>query len=143
MDRPILLLRHWVPEMIEISGGKDPLGRKGADSARIAWSDIESCAPEILIVAPCGFDAEKSVQLNRQLLRHPGWRNLPALRQQRVFSVNANGYFARPGLRIVDGVELLAHLIHPHLCNWQGPNDAFRPVNAIEIEPMNSRNSWS
>jgi iron complex transport system substrate-binding protein len=129
--------------MIEISGGKDPLGRKGADSARIAWSDIESCAPEILIVAPCGFDAEKSVQLNRQLLRHPGWRNLPALRQQRVFSVNANGYFARPGLRIVDGVELLAHLIHPHLCNWQGPNDAFRPVNAIEIEPMNSRNSWS
>jgi iron complex transport system substrate-binding protein len=125
---PYYCCGHWVPEMIEIAGGEDALGCKGADSRRIPWSEIASWSPEILIVSPCGFGAEKAVELTKLLLRQPGWSELPAIRQQRVFAVDANAYFARPGPRVVDGAELLAHLIHPEICPWNGPTRAFVPV---------------
>jgi iron complex transport system substrate-binding protein len=130
---PYYCCGHWVPEMIEIAGGQDVLGRKGADSVRISWSEIASWSPEILIVSPCGFGTEKSVELTKRLLRQTGWSDLPAVRHQRVFAVDANAYFARPGPRVVDGVELLAHLIHPELCSWNGPTDAFLRVDASDI----------
>jgi iron complex transport system substrate-binding protein len=116
--------------MIEFAGGKDALGRKGADSVRISWTDIAAFAPEILIVCPCGFGLEPAVEQGKQLLRELRWNDLPAILNGRVFSVNANAYFARPGPRIVDGVELLAHLIHPELCDWHGDQNAFRHIRA-------------
>jgi iron complex transport system substrate-binding protein len=122
---PYYCCGHWVPEMIEIAGGEDALGRKGADSLRIPWSEIASWSPEILIISPCGFGTDKAVELTRSLLRQPGWSELPAVRHRRVFAVDANAYFARPGPRVVDGVELLSHLIHPEICAWNGPPNAF------------------
>jgi iron complex transport system substrate-binding protein len=115
------------------------LGRKGADSVRISWSEIASWSPEVLIVSPCGFDTERTIELARQLLKQPGWSEIPAVRHDRVFAVNANAYFARPGPRVVDGSELLAHLLHPDLCSWHGPVDAFSPVRIEDIsysEPL-------
>jgi iron complex transport system substrate-binding protein len=129
---PYYCCGHWVPEMVEIAGGEDALGRKGADSIRIPWSKIASWSPEILIVSPCGFGTEKAVELTKPLLGQPGWSELPAVRHRRVFAVDANSYFARPGPRVVDGVELLAHLIHPEICPWNGPTCAFSPVSASE-----------
>jgi len=125
---PYYCCGHWVPEMIELAGGVDALGRKGVDSVRIPWSDIAAWAPEIMVVAPCGFCTSKAVEQAKQLLRNPGWSDLPAVRNNRVFAVNANAYFARPGPRLVDGVELLAHLIHPELFPWNGDANAFRQV---------------
>lgn len=125
---PYYCCGHWVPEMVEIAGGEDALGRKGTDSARITWSEIAAWSPEVLIVSPCGFGTERAVELTRQLLQQPGWREIPAVRDHRVFAVDANAYFARPGPRVVDGVELLAHLLHPELCPWLGSVDAFSPV---------------
>jgi prepilin-type N-terminal cleavage/methylation domain-containing protein/prepilin-type processing-associated H-X9-DG protein len=116
--------------MVEIAGGEDGLGRKGKDSVRISWRDIAAWSPEVLIVSPCGFGTEKAVAQARQLLRQPGWSDLPAVRDGRVFAVNANAYFARPGPRVVDGVELLAHLIHPEIFDWDGPADAFQKIAA-------------
>ena len=133
---PYYCCGHWVPEMIELAGGTDALGRKGADSVRIAWPDIAAWAPEILIVAPCGFGTDKAAEQAKQLLRHPGWSDLPAVRNGRVFAVNANAYFARPGPRIVDGVELLAHLIHPEIFDWRGPADAFQKISTTQIPPL-------
>ena len=127
---PYYCCGHWVPEMVEIAGGENALGCKGADSVRIPCSEIASWSPEILIVSPCGFGTEKAIELTRSLLGQPGWNELPAVRHQRVFAVDANAYFARPGPRVVDGVELLAHLIHPEICPWNGPTDAFLPVRA-------------
>jgi len=126
---------HWVPEMIELAGGEEALGRNGADSARIPWTDIAAWAPEILIISPCGFGVEQALKQTKQLLSEPGWSDLPAVRNDRVFAVNANAYFARPGPRIVEGVELLAHLIHPELCEWHGPDDAFRRAPVAKIRP--------
>jgi iron complex transport system substrate-binding protein len=81
----------------------------------------------LLIVSPCGFDTWKAIELARQLLKQAGWSEIPAVRHDRVFAVDANAYFARRGPRVVDGVELLAHLLHPDLCPWHGPADAFLP----------------
>jgi iron complex transport system substrate-binding protein len=136
---PYYCCGHWVPEMIELAGGHDALGRNGVDSVRIPWSDIAAWAPEILIVSPCGFNTEKAVEQAHRLLQQPGWSDLPAVRNNRVFAVNANAYFARPGPRVVDGVELLAHLIHPELCAWNGPADAFRQIHTQLLWPMPAR----
>ena len=126
---PYYCCGHWVPEMVELAGGQDSLGRKGVDSVRIPWEEIAEAAPEILIVSPCGYDTKKALALTRQLLQVPGWSNLPAVRQNSVFAVDANAYFARPGPRLVDGVELLAHLLHPKICAWAGPSEAFAQVH--------------
>lgn len=125
---PYYCCGHWMPEMVELAGGHDALGRKGVDSVRIAWVDIAAWAPEILIISPCGFGTERAVEQARQLLQQPGWSDLPAVRNDQVFAVNANAYFARPGPRVVDGVELLAHLFHPEFCGWDGPANAFQCV---------------
>jgi iron complex transport system substrate-binding protein len=125
---PYYCCGHWVPEMVEIAGGQDGLGRKGADSVRMQWNEIAAWSPEIVVVAPCGFGLEKAVEQTKQLLQIPGWSDLPAVQNGQVFAVDANAYFARPGPRVVKGVELLAHLFHPEICGWDGPDDAFQRV---------------
>ncbi len=100
---PVYCCGHWVPEMVRIAGGRDDLGRDGADSVRVSWDDVLSWAPEILIVMPCGFHMEKAAEQARQLFAYPGWSNLPAVRNGRVYAVDANAYFARPGPRVRRG----------------------------------------
>jgi iron complex transport system substrate-binding protein len=94
---------HWVPEMIDIAGGTDRLGRPDADSVRISWDEIHAWSPEIVIVAPCGFGLVEATRLAHELPQIPGARIVP---------VDANAYFARPGPRYVDGIELLARIFH-------------------------------
>lgn len=123
---PVYCCGHWVPEMVSIAGGFDKLGREGADSVRIRWDDVIEWKPEVLIVMPCGFDLEKTFKEAQRLTAYPGWDDLPAVRDRRVYAVDANSYFARPGPRVVEGTELLAHLLHPELFEWRGPANAFR-----------------
>jgi iron complex transport system substrate-binding protein len=115
---PVYCCGHWVPEMVRIAGGRDGLGREGADSVRVSWEQVREYAPEVLIVMPCGYGLQKSAELARSLFDRPGWAELPAVREERVFAVDANSYFARPGPRVVEGAELLAHLIHPNAVAW-------------------------
>jgi iron complex transport system substrate-binding protein len=125
---PVYCCGHWVPEMVRIAGGFDNLGREGADSVRVPWKDVVEWKPEVLVVMPCGFDLEKTVDEAQRLTAYPGWDDLPAVRDGRVYAVDANSYFARPGPRVVEGTELLAHLLHPGLFEWSGPANAFRRV---------------
>jgi iron complex transport system substrate-binding protein len=90
---------HWVPEMIEIAGGIDPLARAGDDSVRISWDDIRASEPEVVIVAPCGFGLADAERLAREL---------PPLGNARIVPVDANAFFARPGPRYIEGIEVLA-----------------------------------
>jgi iron complex transport system substrate-binding protein len=106
---------HWNPELVEIAGGLDPVGRKGAPSARIAWEDIVAARPDVLVVACCGYDLERTVADARLLPACPGWDALPAVRHGRVYAVNGSAYFSRPGPRVVDSLEILAHIVHPEL----------------------------
>jgi iron complex transport system substrate-binding protein len=125
---PIYCAGHWVPEMVALAGGTDGLARRETDSVRIPWADVLKWSPEIIIFSPCGFDLEKALEQLVYLERQPDWKELPAVRNDRVYAVDANSYFARPGPRIVDGIELLAHLIHPQLFDWGGPVDAYRQI---------------
>lgn len=126
---PIYCSGHWMPEMVEIAGGIDALARKGEDSVRIAWDDVVKWAPEVLIITPCGFNLEQVIEQTAQLPDYPGWPDLPAVRAGQVYAVDANSYFARPGPRVVEGTELLAHLFHPDLFKWEGPPSAFRRLD--------------
>ena len=92
---------HWVPEMIDIAGGADRLGRPGGDSVRVSWEDIHAWEPQIVIVAPCGFGIAEAERIAGELPRMPGARIVP---------VDANAFFARPGPRYVEGIELLARI---------------------------------
>lgn len=92
---------HWVPEMIELAGGHDPLGRSGVDSIRVSWRDVCAASPEIVIVAPCGYGLADAERLARAV---------PAIPGARVVPVDANAYFARPGPRYADGIALLAEI---------------------------------
>jgi iron complex transport system substrate-binding protein len=126
---PIFAGGHWVGEMLEWAGGEDVNSRKGQDSVRVPWEKVVAWAPEVIIVSPCGFDLEKSREQARLLMQREGFHSLPAAKADRVYAVDANGYFARPGIRLVDGLLLLAHLMHgPKSFPWTGPADAFAHV---------------
>ncbi|MDX6263445.1 MAG: iron complex transport system substrate-binding protein [Kribbellaceae bacterium] len=98
---------HWIPEMIEYAGGVSVLGTAGLRSVRTTWPAIEAARPEVIVSAPCGFDLDAASDLTQQLLDEG---TLPPAVP--VWAVDANGYFARPGPRLVDGVEALAGLLH-------------------------------
>ena len=131
---PVYCSGHWVPEMVALAGGRDALARPGTDSARISWDDIIAWAPEVLVLCPCGFSLAPAVEQAGLLAAHPGWTDLPAARAGRIYAVDASAYFARPGLRVVEGTELLAHLIHPEFFAWHGPLDAFRRLDIDDLE---------
>jgi iron complex transport system substrate-binding protein len=123
---PVYCGGHWIPSMISWAGGRDDLAVSGSDSVRMAWDDVLKWDPEVLVVAPCGFYTDQAYEQIEYLRQRPGWDSLTAVRNRNVFAVNANAYFAKPGLRLAEGVELLAHLIHPKMFSWLGPKDAFR-----------------
>ncbi len=106
---PVFCGGHWVPEMVTLAGGFDPLGQPGGDSRRMSWEDVVAAQPDILIVAPCGYGLSASLDAARSIPEIPGTS---------VFAVDANAYFARPGPRLAEGIELLAHLFHPESFAW-------------------------
>jgi len=122
---PVYCSGHWVPEMVSIAGGVDHLGHEGSDSVRVAWEDVLAWKPEVLVVMPCGFNLHQVLDLTPKLCDRSGWQELPAVQQGRVYAVDASSYFARPGPRVIEGTELLAHLIHPDIFSWTGPADAY------------------
>jgi iron complex transport system substrate-binding protein len=115
---PVYVSGHWVPEMVRIAGGVDDLGRLGVDSVRISWDEVLRWQPEVIVIMPCGFNLKQVVEQSTKLFIYPGWASLPAVQNNRVYAVDANAYFARPGPRVVEGAELLAHLFHPELFSW-------------------------
>ncbi|HZR05942.1 MAG TPA: cobalamin-binding protein [Candidatus Udaeobacter sp.] len=104
---------HWGPELVEIAGGLDLLGRRHRPSAQVDWQEVVDARPEILVLALCGYDINRA-RRDYQLLRSfPDFESLPAARDGEIYLVNASAYFARPGPRIVDSLEILAGILHP------------------------------
>jgi iron complex transport system substrate-binding protein len=106
---------HWIPRMIEIAGGVDVAGPAGAKSPEVEWEALAALAPDLIVVMPCGWYVEES---RAQALEH--WERIESLGAKRVFAVDAASTYSRPGPRLVDGVELLAHLLHPDLVDPPG-----------------------
>ena len=106
---------HWVPEMVSLAGGEELFAHAGEPSKRRSWEEVFRAAPEILVLMPCGFDAARAAGEARVLRRMPGWEDLPAVENGRVWAVDANSYYSRPAPRLVEGVEILARILHPEV----------------------------
>jgi iron complex transport system substrate-binding protein len=112
---PLFVAGHWVPEMVALAGGHDVLGHPGDPSARIDAKDIAMTAPQVAVLMPCGFHLDRVQDEAPILTSRPFWKDLPASRRDRVWLVDGSSFFNRPGPRIVDGLEILAHILHPDL----------------------------
>ncbi len=110
---PLFVAGHWVPEMVEIAGGEAGLIRTGEPSVYVAWQSVLEFSPEVIVLLPCGFDVRRTINDSPLLQQLEGWPDLPAVKAGKVFAVNGNAYFSRPGPRLISGLEILARLIHP------------------------------
>lgn len=110
---------HWMKELVEIGGGRDDLSNSHRPSTRIEWRRVMQFAPEVIVLTCCGFALDRCTQEGRVLEKFERLRDLPAARFGRIFATDGSAYFSRPGPRIVDSLEILAHLIHPDL--FQAP----------------------
>ncbi|HEX9759449.1 MAG TPA: ABC transporter substrate-binding protein, partial [Candidatus Acidoferrales bacterium] len=119
---------HWVPEMVAAAGGADALGRAGEPSFRVSGDDVLAARPEVIVVMPCGYNAQQTADEFRVTKLPEGWNALPAARNRRVFALDANSYASRPGPRLADGVEILAALFHPARVKAPAPDGAVIPL---------------
>lgn len=129
---PVFASGHWVPELVKIAGGVDELGKERGESERVSWDEVSNWAPEVLIIMPCGFNLQQTMKQIWDVFgresSHPFF-DLPAVRNNRVYAVDANSYFARPGPRVVAGAELLAKLIHPELFDSTANKNDFQQID--------------
>jgi iron complex transport system substrate-binding protein len=138
---PVYASGHWVPELVKIAGGVDELGRERGESVRISWEEIAAYAPEVLVIMPCGFNLQQTMKQVWNVFGRYGAKSsnhffdLPAVRSGRVYAVDANSFFARPGPRVVEGAELLARLIHPEIfAETAQSNSEFQPVDVALLQ---------
>jgi len=109
---PPFVAGHWLPEMVNIAGGEDLLGKAGEPSYRASWDQILASRPEIIIFMPCGYNVMQAAREVEAMGLPTGWSEVPAVRNGRVYAVDATSYFSRPGPRLADGLEILLNLIH-------------------------------
>src|SRR5713101_713075 len=119
---------HWIPQMVDYAGGVEGLGRLGKPSHRIGWDEVVEYQPEIVVLSPCGFDANQVMEEAHVLASYQEWEKIPAFQSSRIYAVNASAYFSRSGPRVVDGLEILAHIIHPNLFPENPHPEAVRMV---------------
>ena len=121
---PLMAAGNWVPDLVDAAGGSSDLVDAGAHSSWLEFGDLQRAAPEVLCAMPCGFDLERTRVELSGILRDPRWEALPAVRDGRVFAVDGNAYFNRPGPRLVESAEILAALLHPDSCRDLLPDAA-------------------
>jgi iron complex transport system substrate-binding protein len=108
---PVMVGGHWVPEMVQLAGGRDPLGSAGDPSRYVHWDQVVAARPEVMVLMPCGFDLARTRELAGEVTQRPGFDGLPCARTGRVAAVDGSAYFNRPGPRIVDGLEILSAIL--------------------------------
>ena len=114
--KPFFTSGHWVPEMIEFSGGINMITKTGEHSRKMEIEEIVKADPDVLILMPCGFDVKKTVSEYEKYLRNDSkWNQLRAVKEKKVFAVDANSFFSKPSIRVVSGIEILAKILHPEI----------------------------
>ena len=126
---PLMGGGNWLPELVELAGGDNVLGRQGHHSPYINWDKLREEDPDIVIVLPCGFDGERTRQeMLADVKQHPQWLQLRAVQNDHLYICDGNAYFNRPGPRLVDSLEILAEIIHPQLFKRQYPEQAWQKL---------------
>ena len=119
---------HWIPEMVRLAGGLDKLGTEQQPSVETSWSAINRYNPDVIILMPCGYGIDSTITDFSAMPIHEEWKNLNAVRSNNVYAVDGSSYFNRPGPRIVDGLAILAEILHPDIFPRESPLDAWRRV---------------
>ena len=126
---PLFIGGHWVPEMIALAGGVDAIGRPGEKSRRVSPEEVAAALPEVSVLMPCGFDLDRTRKEAPTVTGTSWWSHMPASQNHRVWLVDGSSYFNRPGPRLVDGLEILAHIVQPAIFPTPpAPTDAERWV---------------
>ncbi len=131
--QPFYVAGHWVPEMIEVAGGKDALGRKRTPSFRVTAEDVIDAAPEILLIAQCGYSAQQARDEYCGMSFPEEWSAMPAVSNSRVYALDASGYFSRPGPRLITGIEALAKILHPEVAVSPEAESVAVPISATAV----------
>ena len=127
---PFFTSGHWVPEMIEMSGGENMITKKGEHSRKMEIEEIENENPDVLVLMPCGFDVQRTVSEYEKYLKNDlRWNELRAVKERKVFAVNANSFFSKPSIRVITGIEILAKILHPdNFTELEVPNNSFLKI---------------
>ena len=128
--KPFFTAGHWVPEMIENSGGINMITKNGEHSRKMDITEIENADPDVLILMPCGFNVQRTIsEYEKYLKDNSRWNKLRAVREKRVFVVDANSFFSKPSIRVVTGIEILAKILHPEIfTDFEVPTNSFSKI---------------
>jgi len=127
--QPVYVGGHWIPEMIEVAGGRDIFGKLRTPSFSLPLEDIITAQPEVLVIAPCGYDADQARAEYRSVTFPREWHEMPAVRNNQIYYVDANAYFSRPGPRLITGLEILAKLFHPGITVSREAEQSIHPLH--------------
>jgi len=128
---PLFTAGHWVPQMVEIAGGINGISAAGERSRRMKLEEAIKFEPDIIVLMPCGFDIDRIRKEYSKLASDLQWKLIPAVQNNRVFTVDSNSYFSKPGPRTVTGIEILAKIIHPEtFVDLKVPDDSFLQINS-------------
>jgi len=125
---------NWMPELVALAGGRPLFGRAGEHSPWLDWEELRRADPDVLAVLPCGFSLERVARELGPLRAQPGWRDLRAVREGRVYLLEGNQYFNRPGPRLVESLEILAEILHPETFRFGHAGTAWRPPDDPQRE---------
>ena len=128
---PLFTAGHWVPEMVETAGGINGISTIGESSRRMKIQEVAAFDPDMIVLMPCGFDISRMLKEYTILANNIEWKSLRAVKNNKIFAVDANSYFSKPGPRIITGLEILAKIIHPELFgDLQVHQDSFVQINS-------------
>lgn len=115
---PLMASGNWVPELVEAAGAENLFGEAGKHSPWLEWESLKAADPDVIVIVPCGFDLRRTKTELSPLFEKPGWADLKAVRENRVYLADGNQYFNRPGPRLVESLEILAEIFHPEFFNF-------------------------
>ena len=118
---PLIATGHWVPEMVELAGGTNCFGDKETASFKLEWDKIVESQPDVIIFMPCGYDVKRTLQDVPLLAAKDEWAEFPAVRNERVYVIDAGAYTSRAGPRLATGLEIMAEMVHPELFSGMVP----------------------
>jgi iron complex transport system substrate-binding protein len=122
---PLMVSGNWIPELVNLAGGSNLLAEAGKHSPFVKWEEIKVADPEIIVAMPCGFSIERTMREINLLLDLPGFNEIKAIKNNRLYIADGNQYFNRPGPRIVNSIEIMAEIIHPKLFNFGYEGDGW------------------
>lgn len=125
---PLMGAGNWVPELVELAGGKSLFGETGKHTGKLRWDELCAADPDVILAMPCGFGLARTRSEIASLLQKPGWGDLKAVRKRRVFACDGSAYFNRPGPRLVESLEILAEILHPEKFHFGHESKAWQKL---------------